>query len=30
MQIIEFSTAKQQRNIFDRIDYPSMEVWAER
>ena len=24
MQIIEFPSAKQQRNIFDTIDYPSM------
>ena len=24
MQIIEFPSANQQRNIFDRIDYPSM------
>ena len=24
MQIIEFLSATQQRNVFDRIDYPSM------
>ena len=24
MQIIEFPSATQQRNVFDRIDYPSM------
>ena len=24
MQISEFPSGKQQRNIFDRIDYPSM------